>query len=176
MLIHLVVTFALIVLACVSVWAVWHRLGRPMPRYLLPMTAAVVAIGYGVYAEYSWGERTEATLPASFVVLQRIEDSSALSPWSLLIPRTVRLSTIDTAAVKRHPAYPELRLFEVMLFERYHPVRRVGQLVDCVAGRRADMMDGEGLAANGLPEDIRWRDAGMDDRIVAAACTSARTG
>ena len=176
MLVHLVATLALVLVACLTSWAAFHRLGRPMPRYLLPMTAGTVAIAYGVYAEYTWGSRTAAALPDSFVVLQRIDERSALSPWSWVLPRTVRLSAIDGAAVRRHPAHPELRLLEVFLLERFHPTRRVAQLVDCLGGRRADLAAARVFSADGLPDGLDWRVVGTDDDVVREACAAPANG
>ena len=170
MLFHLVATLALALVGCLMLWTVFRHLKRPMPRYLLPMTAGVVAIGYGVYAEYTWGTRTVDALPDSFVVLQRIDERTALAPWTWLVPRVVRVSAIDTAAVRRHPAHPELRLLDVFLLARFNPTRRVAQLVDCDAGRRADLAPDDAFGADGLPPDVAWRDAGVDDPIVRGAC------
>ena len=173
MLVHLVATLALVLVACLMLWAGFRRAGRPMPRYLLPMTAGAVAIGYGVYAEYTWGARTADALPDSFVVLQRVDERSALAPWTWLAPRVVRLSAIDAAAVRTHPEHPTLRLVEVYLLERFHPTRRVTQLVDCAERRRADVAAGDVFGADGLPSDPDWRTVGYDDALLRGACASA---
>lgn len=171
MLVHLVATLALVVIACVLLWAVFHHLGRAMPRALLPIVAGSVAIGYGIYTEYSWGWRTEDALPDSFVVLKRVEERSALAPWTWLVKPVVRLSAIDLSAVRRHPAHPDLRLLEVFLLERFYPARHVAQLVDCAGARRADIVADEGLDADGLPTKPLWRVAGPDDALISKACT-----
>ena len=170
MLVHLVATIALAVVACLLLWAIGRRFRRPLPGYALPMVAAAVAIGYGVYAEYSWASRMEAGLPASIVVLSRVEDSSALAPWTLLLPRVERFSAVDTTALRRHPAHPELRLAEVLLLQRFHPVRRVPQLVDCAGARVADVPPDGGFDAEGLPADPRWRSGEDEARLVTAVC------
>ena len=170
MLVHLVATLALAVVACLALWTGFRHAGRRMPRYLLPMTAGVVAIGYGVYAEYTWGARTVAALPPSFAVVRRVDERAALAPWTWLVPRTVRIAALDTAAVRTHPGHPRLRLLDVLLLERFHPTRRVTQLVDCAGGRRADIGAGDALGPDGLPPDALWRDVGADDPIVRGAC------
>lgn len=175
MLVHLVATVALATVACLTLWSLARALRRPLPRYLLPMIAGSVAIAYGVYAEYSWASRTVAGLPASFVVLQRGEERTALAPWTWLVPRTVRLATIDTAALRRHPEHPELRLLDVVLLERFHPTVRVTTLVDCAGGRRADVVTGQPFTADGLPAGLDWREVGAEDRIVEAACGTPTT-
>lgn len=173
MLVHLVATLALVAVACLMLWAGFRQLGRAMPRYLLPMVAGVVAIGYGIYAEYTWGARTVRALPEDFVVLQRVDERSALAPWTWLVPRVVRLSAIDAAAVRTHPAHPALRLADVFLLERFHPTRRVAQLVDCESLRRADLEAGDAFGPDGLPPGLAWRDVGAEDAIVRGVCEAA---
>ena len=172
MLVHLVATLAVALVACLLAWALGRRFRRPLPGYALPMVAAGVAIGYGVYAEYSWAGRTEAALPGSFAVLQRVDERSAFAPWSWLVPRVVRLSAIDTAAVRRHPSHPELRLLDIVLLGRFQPTRRVAQLVDCDGERRADLATGATFGADGLPAEIRWRERAVDDPVVLGACAA----
>jgi len=176
MLVHLVATLALATVACLTLWSLARSFGRPLPRYLLPMMAGSVAIAYGVYAEYSWASRTVDGLPASFVVLQRGDERTALAPWTWLVPRTVRLATIDTAAVRRHPEHPELRLLDVVLLERFHPTVRVTTLVDCAGGRRADVGAGQAFDADGLPAGLGWREVGAEDDLVRAVCTTPTAG
>ena len=174
MLVHFVVTVAIAVVACLMLWALFHTLRRPMPRYLLPIVAGSVAIGYGIQAEYTWSERTAGVLPDSFAVLSTVEDRSAFAPWTWLVPKTVRFSAIDADAVGRHPAHPELRLVTVLLFERFHPVRRVPQLIDCAGGRRADPGDGRAFAEDGLPESLVWRDFEAEDApLLELSCRTA---
>jgi len=173
MFVHLFVTIAIAAIACLMFWAIGRHLNRPLPGYALPMVGALVAIGYGIYAEYSWGGRTEEALPDSFVVLQRIEARSAMSPWTWLVPATVRLSAIDASAVRRHPAHRELRMLDVLLFERFYPVRRITQLVDCAGARRADLTADEAFATDGLPAQPNWRDVDADDQVISATCADA---
>ena len=173
MLVHFVVTLAVTVVACLMCWAVFHTLRRPMPRYLLPLIAGSVAIGYGIQAEYTWGSRTAGVLPDSFAVLREVEDRSVFAPWTWLVPKVVRFSAVDTAAIGRHPSHPDLRLVDVLLFERFHPVRRVPQLIDCAGERRADPGDGRAFTVDGLPEELVWRAFDEGDALPEAVCGTA---
>ena len=158
------------IVSCALLWAGFRHLGRSMPRYLLPMMAATVVIGYGVYAEYTWNARTTGALPASYEVLVRGEERTALAPWTWIWPRAVRLSAIDLDAIRHHPTHPELRLVEVFLLERFHPTRRVRQLVHCADQRGADVAHEPVFTSNGMPVAHNWRAVDTDDRLLVAAC------
>lgn len=171
MLVHLVVTVLLAGIACLLLWVFCRQTGRHLPGYALPMVGASIAIAYGVYAEYSWASRMESGLPASIVVLERIDDRSALAPWTWIVPRVERFSAVDLSAIRRHPEYPNLRLSDVLLLQRFSPVLRVPQLVDCEQQRVTDVPTGNGFSQGGLPDGIEWQEREASDNFVSAVCS-----
>ena len=156
MIVRLVAATVVAATAVLVTWAVYRTLGRPMPRSAWPILIAASLIGYGVYDEYSWRSRTLAALPDSIAVLGEGASRSPFSPWSYLLPRTDRLSLVDTDAVRTHPARPELRLVTFVLLERMQPTRTVREVVDCAERRTAVIGTDTAFDEDGAPLEVRW--------------------
>ncbi len=173
MIVRLVAATVVAAAAVLTVWAVYRTLGRPMPRAAWPILIAASLIGYGVYDEYSWRSRTLAALPDSIAVLGAGTSTSPLSPWSYLLPRTDRLSLVDTDAVRTHPARPELRLVEFVLLERMQPTRTVREVVDCAEGRTAVIGTDTVFDEDGAPTNAEWYPLEPDDPRLTELCNEA---
>ena len=173
MIVRIVAASAVAAAVILLTWAVYRTRGRPMPKAAWPILIGGSLIGYGVYDEYSWRSRTVGALPENVVVVGEGASRSPLSPWSYLLPRTDRLSLIDTERVRTHPNHPELRLVEIALLERMHPTLAVNEIVDCETGRGAAFGPNPTFDEDGIPTGVGWRDLGADDPRIELLCDDA---
>jgi len=142
-----------------------------MPKFLYPIVAASSAIAYGIYSEYTWADRTIAEFPDTIKVVHELPGTSMFSPWTYVIPRIDRLSMIDTATIRRNSELPDHVMTELLLMQRFSPVVRVSQLVDCAGGRRTDVTSNAQFDADGLPANTQWEVLDMEHPLLRVLCS-----
>lgn len=140
------------------------------PRWLVPVFAGAAMLGFAIWNDYSWFERTTAALPADVVVLQAPPNRSPFRPWTYLLPLRDRFLAVDKAAVRTHSRQRRQRLADVLVVSRYGRDARVPVLVDCAARRRADLIDGAQFDAGGTLLNARWQTLDGDDPLAAVLC------
>ena len=172
MIAHAIATILLAALSVLFAWAIFRTLKKPMPAALVPSLVAVSVIAYGIYSEYTWASRTLSQLPDSMEVVHEIKSQSMFSPWAYLIPRTDRLSVVDSLAIKRNPDLPQMAIIELLLLQRFNPVISTQQLIDCDQARRADLPAGQTFDESGLPRDVQWQSLDDDHQMLDVVCTS----
>lgn len=143
-----------------------------IPGWTVPAGAGAAMILYAVWAEYTWYDRTVATLPDSVTVLSAPERRSPYRPWTYIVPLKDRFMAVDAATVRRHPAIPDQRLAEIMVAARYGAQGRLPVLVDCAAGRRADLADGASFDADGAVVGATWVALDADDPLLLVLCAA----
>lgn len=172
MIVHLITAFAVTAIVIILTWAVYRTLKRPMPRSLIPIMIGATVIAYGIYSEYTWESRTLEQMPESVEVINTFAGRSAFSPWAYLVPRTDRLSLVDTNGLLRNPQYPDYVMLDLLLMQRFSPVMQVRQLVDCRESRRADLTSDPVFDSQGLPENLRWETLPEEHRLIEVACSA----
>lgn len=172
MIVHFITAIAVTVVVILFTWALFHTLKKPMPRFLIPMLVGVTIIGYGIYSEYTWESRTLAQMPASFQVVHRASSTSVFSPWSYIVPRTDRLSVVDVDAIRSNPDFPDYSMFDLLLLQRFNPVIRVRQLLDCNGSRRADLTADPVFDDQGLPVNLQWQAVAEGHMLLRIACNT----
>ncbi|WP_051341093.1 hypothetical protein [Azospirillum halopraeferens] len=125
-----------------------------LPKYVLPMVAALAMIGFTIWLRYTWAERTIEGLPAGFVVVDRLPYHGVLEPWALVFPRTAGLVVLDGAATRRNPDHPDVLLVTTRLIEEHQETLTLQQFVDCARRRRAPATTA--LGPDGLPPPDAW--------------------
>jgi len=173
MIVNVITAVLLAAMSVLFAWAVFRTLNKPMPRALIPSLAALSAIGYGIYSEYTWADRTLAQLPESMVVVHQVQRESVFSPWAYVFARTDGMSLVDVEAVRRNPDMPQMAIIELLIMQRFNPVIRTQQLIDCDQQRRADLYADQTFDADGVPNDITWLTLENDHKILQAVCTKA---
>jgi hypothetical protein len=173
MLLKLLATLALGLGTAGLVLAVDFLIGRKLPRWLLPASAGIAMMGFMIYMEYSWLERTRSSLPDGVVVTSASSESMWYRPWTYLRPLSLRLIAVDTRRSRRHADAPGRVVTSILLMGRWLPTRSIPVVFDCDGRRRADLDDSVELTDDGRIIGADWRALQPGDPALAAACQQA---
>ncbi|MAY62167.1 MAG: hypothetical protein CML29_08130 [Rhizobiales bacterium] len=142
----------------------------PLPRWALPVGAALGILGAHIYNEYTWFDRFTGELPEGVEVIQSGQSSSILEPWTYLVPKTTRFAALDRNSIRTNPAQPGMKIGEVLLFQRHTPTARLLQVADCEGGRIAALSADTAFDENGLPEGVQWAEVKADEPLFSSIC------
>src|SRR6056297_1015439 len=92
--------------------------GGRLPKWAMPVGAGLAMIGYGVWSEYSWAERTVSALPDGIEVIETSEESRFWKPWTYAVPQTTRIMAADVAGIRKNDSVQGARLVDLYLYER----------------------------------------------------------
>lgn len=143
--------------------------GRRLPRWLMPAGAGLAMLGFTIWSEYNWAERTTESMPEGLVVVSEVEKSWWWKPWTYARPQVVRVMTADLATVRTNPETPDIKLVSLYLFARWNQPAEVIQLVDCA---KANWAFATPEAVANPEEDGVWHALDQDDSLYGALCTS----
>jgi len=167
MFLELIATFVAGIGAAGVVLLVNRIFGRRLPGWSMPIAAGATMLAFTIWSEYSWASRTIERLPEGMAVAETFETKAAWKPWTYAAPQVNRLMVVDRGNIRTNPNAPEVRLVDLYLFARWSAPNKVPQLVDCAAGRRADVSD-DALAD---PARAKWIDLGADSALVRLSCS-----
>jgi Zn-dependent protease with chaperone function len=165
---ELIATFAAGIAVAGLALIAGHLSGGRLPRWITPVAAGAAMLGYAVWSEYTWAERTMQGLPDGVEVLTTVEETRFWKPWTYVVPQTTRIMALDRQGVQTKPDAEGILLADVYLFARWTPPAKRPQLVDCADGARADVS----TAALADPDNATWRRVGGDDPLIEALCPS----
>ena len=151
------------------------RTFRLKARWIIPASAGAGMLGFTIYNDYTWFSRTAEGLPPAFLIAATGQRSTALQPWSLAVPVTVRFAAVDLGSLQIREAAPHLRRAPVHLVARFQPTFTSRQLFDCANARRADA-DGADAGPDGLPPAQAWFAVPADDAMLRAVCDAPAPG
>ncbi len=149
-------------------------IGRRLPGWLVPAAAGISMIAFMVSMEYTWLQRTTASLPEGVEVISVSRESSWYRPWTYLRPLSLRAVALDTRRNRTHPAQPGQVMTSVVLLGRWMPARQIPVVFDCQTSRRADLQAGVELDDDGHLSGADWRELEPDDPALAVACRSVQ--
>ncbi|MBJ6370428.1 hypothetical protein [Sedimentitalea arenosa] len=147
--------------------------GGRLPRWVGPVAAGLAMIGVTISMEYSWYDRTTASLPDGVVVAQSVEKTSFYQPWTKIAPYVHRFVAVDQLSIQRNPDLPDQRILDLYFFGRWAPMNRVPVLMDCATPRMATLADGVEFDDSGAVIDPRWIALESDDEVLRAVCEVA---
>jgi len=165
---ELIATFAAGIAAAGLALIAGHLSGGRLPRWITPVAAGAAMLGYAIWSEYTWAERTVQGLPDGVEVLTTVEETRFWKPWTYVVPQTTRIMALDRQGVQTKPDADGILLADVYLFARWTPPAKRPQLVDCAEGARADVS----TAALADPDNATWRSVAGDDPLIEALCPS----
>lgn len=155
-----------------SLTFIGFRLAKREPqRWLLPAAAGLAMLVFHISSDYAWFARTSAAFPEHLRVGETYTKRSVLQPWTLIAAPIERFSAVDTAAIRRNPAAPDLVMTEVHLLQRYYPTVTLAQLYDCGTPRRATVGPDLEVDAEGRPKNADWVAIDPTDAIRQIVCT-----
>jgi len=167
---ELVGTIVAGVAAGIFVWAINRLLKGRLPGWLAPVAAGAAMLIATISSEYGWFDRTTATMPQGFVVAESIQESTFYRPWTYAFPLTTRFVAVDKQSVRTNPAVSDQRIVDLIFYGRWARTAKIPVLLDCVGGRRADIVDGVEFAENGEVQNAVWVDLPDGDPILREGC------
>jgi hypothetical protein len=153
-----------------GLWALNRVLKGRLPGWVVPAGAGIAMLVATISSEYGWYERTRATMPEGLVVAHAVEESAFWRPWTYAVPLITRFVAVDRASIRTHPEQPGQRLLDLVLYGRWARTAKVPVLIDCAAGRRADIVDGVEFASDGAALGVTWHDVAPNDPVLLTAC------
>ena len=142
--------------------------GGRLPKWAMPVGAGLAMIGFAIWSEYSWAERTIGALPEGVEVIETVEESRFWKPWTYFAPQTTRILAADIAGIRENDSVQGARLVDLYLFERWQAPGKVMELVRCDDPARALVTE----AALADPEEAaKWLPVTREDPIYGAICT-----
>ncbi len=148
-----------------------HLSRGALPRATAPVFAGAAMIGLTIWSEYSWFGRTAGALPADVVVVRTQAEPSTYRPWTWAHPFVSRFMAVDKATIRTNDKAPGQRMAELLVFAHREPAAKLPMLIDCQAGRRADIADGATFDADGRVVGADWRDLAPADPLLEAICS-----
>ncbi|NLD13469.1 MAG: hypothetical protein GX665_00050 [Gammaproteobacteria bacterium] len=73
---------------------------KKLPKWIVPAAAGLGILGYQIYMEYSWFERTQKLLPEGSVVTEVRETPAFWRPWTFAVPLKMGFSVIEPDKVQ----------------------------------------------------------------------------
>ena len=143
-----------------------HITGGRLPRWAMPVAAGLSMIGYAIWSEYTWAERTLARLPGGMAVVQSVEDQAIYKPWTYLVPQVTRLAVLDTQSIQTNNEMPDVRLVDLYLLGRWRAPNKIPQMIDCKSNARADVTE-QALTDPGTAD---WIAMEGDNLLVQKSC------
>ncbi|MGI9437095.1 MAG: hypothetical protein ACR2Q4_20065 [Geminicoccaceae bacterium] len=173
MLFNLIGTFIVGIAAAGSIMLTFLLLRRPAPRWMLPAAAGAAMLGFHLWNEYTWFDRTATALPDHVVVAQHYTYATPFQPWTLLIPRVNRFSALDRASIRRNDKAPDYVMADILLVTRLAQTAKVTQIYDCGQIRRAEVSVSSRVDDRGLPVDATWTSYEADEPLFKLVCDQA---
>ncbi|MEO1025481.1 MAG: hypothetical protein AAFX07_07980 [Pseudomonadota bacterium] len=170
MFVELIATFVAGI-ACAGLAMLLVRVsGRRLPRWITPLAAGAGMLAVTISNEYTWYNRTAASLPEGLEIAMTVEEQSWFRPWTQVWPYTKRFVAVDLGTARGHENQPDQTLVDLYFFGRWSPVNQAPMLFDCAGDRSALLIDGAEFAPDGSLRDAEWQALSPDDAILTLAC------
>lgn len=167
---ELIGTIAAGIATALFVWAINRTLKGRLPSWLIPVAAGAAMLLATISSEYSWFSRAQSNMPEGFVVAETIEESQFYRPWTYVKPIVSRFIAVDQATARTHPAQPDQRIVDLVIYGRWARTAKIPALFDCATHARADLADGIDFAEDGEVLNADWHAMDADAPLLLAAC------
>ena len=152
------------------VWAINRTLKGRLPQWLVPVAAGAAMLLATITSEYSWFSRAQSNMPNGFIVAETVQETNFYRPWTYIKPITSRFVAVDQASVRTHPAQPDQRIINLVIYGRWSRTAVVPILFDCAKNARSDLMDGVDFGPDGAVLNADWQAMEADAPLLLAAC------
>lgn len=167
---ELIGTFVAGIATALLVWALNRTLKGRLPSWLVPVSAGLAMLAATISSEYSWFARAQSNMPEGFVVAETVEETKIYRPWTYLSPFVSRFIAVDQATIRTHPAQPDQRIVDLVIYGRWARTAKIPALFDCAANARADLVDGVDFGTDGKVLNAQWQPMNADAPLLMAAC------
>lgn len=164
------------VAAALLVWAFNRTLKGRLPSWLMPVAAGAAMLLATISSEYTWFARAQSNMPEGFVVAETVEERKFYRPWTYIEPFVSRFIAVDAATIKTHPAHPDQRIVDLVIYGRWARTAKIPALFDCTSNARADLVDGVEFGDDGAVLNATWQPMDADAPLLQAACTPNNGG
>lgn len=161
------------VAAALLVWAINRTLKGRLPSWFVPAAAGAAMLTATISSEYSWFNRATSNMPEGFVVAETIEEKQFYRPWTYVKPFVSRFIAVDQLTTRTHPAQPDQRIVDLVIYGRWARTAKIPALFDCAANARADLVDGVDFGADGEVLNADWNVMDADAPLLRAACAKS---
>ncbi|MCI4660779.1 MAG: hypothetical protein MRY63_03010 [Neomegalonema sp.] len=145
-------------------------LGSIVPKTLIPIVAGSAMIGFTIWTEYGWYDRTLSALPGKMEVINASATPSPFRPWTYAFPFVERFTAVDQASLRRNDKVPGQVMADIYLIARHSTRARVPVLLDCIGKRRSDITTDMSFSEDGRVVGAQWRQLAADDPLIGAVC------
>ena len=151
------------------VWALRRRF-TGLPKWSVPLAAAMGLIVFTIWSEYNWYSRVSAALPSELEVVAVQDEAMPLRPWTYLKPIKMRFVALDHRKTLAHPQKEGLRMVTLYSFSRWKPVSEGLMAIDCTGSRQVLVVDGVTITDQGDLVGGDWLAAPAGDPLQQIAC------
>ncbi|MDP5207824.1 hypothetical protein [Alishewanella sp. SMS8] len=141
-----------------------------LPRWLIPVFAAVGMLSFQIHSEYNWYSHQTSLLPEGVAVVKTIEQTAPWRPWSYFFPQTLRFIAADVANAAVNQRNSALVLVDLYFFERRMSAKRVPQVVHCQQMAQADFTENLQIPTAGEALSSQWRSLSATDPLITLLC------
>ncbi len=149
-----------------------HMLRGRLPKWLMPVVAGAMMIGFVIWSEYSWFDRTKAVLPPGIELAQTYESQAFYRPWTYARPFVNRFSAVDVANLRRNDEIEHQVMADLYLYTRWQQLSRIPVLLDCEGQRMAELVAGAEFDDSGAILNANWQSLPTDDPILSLSCNT----
>ena len=157
----------------IFIWAGYRTTGRKAPGYLIPLAVGGSILGYTIWNEYSWFDRTLDALPPEVKLVKAYTESRPWAPWTYVVPRVNRFVAVDTAKNRANPKLPAFVLIETLLVKRDEGSVKIQQMVDCGGNRFTDLSTNPIFGKDGLPQNVQWVSGHDFTDLIITVCETS---
>lgn len=150
--------------------AINHLIGKRLPRWIVPVAAGLAMISFTIFNEYTWFQRTSASLPQGVEVAHKVTDTAIYRPWTYLWPYVDRFIAVDRASLRENQSAPNQRMLDLIVYGRWTTAKRLKAVFDCNTGKRADLSDAVKFTEGGGLKGVVWHETGLEHPLTKAAC------
>jgi len=156
--------------------ALWHLTGKRLPKSIIPVGAGIAMIVSTVALEYQWSANVLRTMAPDTVVVSERRQQAWYQPWTYVRPWVRGFIGFSPEELTETAPGSGILVVQMRRQERWQPQVVIPNLVDCDAGRRAELHTDMTFDDAGQPQNANWRDVPADDPIVSAVCREAGSG
>lgn len=140
---------------------------KKLPKWIVPAAAGLGILGYQIYMEYSWFERTQQMLPEGAVVTEVRETPAFWRPWTFVVPLKMGFSLVEPDKVQLAEHNGErIARFRLYNFEQafVDHVNQSPYMLNCSNGELVT------LDEQGLPLSGQMRTLDRQGRLYELVC------